>query len=57
MSNNYATNQRNVIDEAMVCDESFTSNSTESMGDLLAAADSSSLGLKFYNLQIKIDIN
>lgn len=44
MSNNYTTNQRNAIDEAMVCDESFTSNSTESMGDLLAAADSSSLG-------------
>lgn len=28
----------------MVCDESFTSNSTESMGDLLNQADSSSLG-------------
>lgn len=36
------------VDEAVVCDESFTSNSTESMGDLLAgnAADSSSLGKK-----------
>ncbi|CAD7081508.1 unnamed protein product [Hermetia illucens] len=32
------------LDEAMICDESFTSNSSESMGDLLATADSSSLG-------------
>ncbi|XP_059614538.1 ubiquitin carboxyl-terminal hydrolase 32 isoform X2 [Phlebotomus argentipes] len=32
------------FDEAVVCDESFTSNSTESMGDLLTAADSTSLG-------------
>lgn len=32
------------LDEAVVCDESFTSNSTESMGDLLYAGDSSSLG-------------
>ncbi|XP_053661152.1 ubiquitin carboxyl-terminal hydrolase 32 [Anopheles marshallii] len=32
------------VDEAMICDESFTSNSTESMGDLLGAGDSSSLG-------------
>ena len=32
------------VDEAMICDESFTSNSTESMGDLLNTADSSSLG-------------
>lgn len=35
---------RNSLDEAVVCDESFTSNSTESMGDLLFAGDSSSLG-------------
>lgn len=34
----------NSLDEAVVCDESFTSNSTESMGDLLCAGDSSSLG-------------
>ncbi|XP_058455432.1 ubiquitin carboxyl-terminal hydrolase 32 isoform X2 [Malaya genurostris] len=32
------------VDEAMICDESFTSNSTESMGDLLNTGDSSSLG-------------
>ncbi|XP_058060610.1 ubiquitin carboxyl-terminal hydrolase 32 [Anopheles bellator] len=36
------------VDEAMICDESFTSNSTESMGDLLGVGgtcgDSSSLG-------------
>uniref|UniRef100_A0A1L8DSS4 ubiquitinyl hydrolase 1 n=1 Tax=Nyssomyia neivai TaxID=330878 RepID=A0A1L8DSS4_9DIPT len=32
------------FDEAVVCDESFTSNSTESMGDLLTAGDSTSLG-------------
>uniref|UniRef100_A0A182M9T8 ubiquitinyl hydrolase 1 n=1 Tax=Anopheles culicifacies TaxID=139723 RepID=A0A182M9T8_9DIPT len=32
------------VDEAMICDESFTSNSTESMGDLLGTGDSSSLG-------------
>ncbi|CAB3219962.1 unnamed protein product [Arctia plantaginis] len=35
--------QRN-IDEAIVCDESFTTNSTESMGSLLWRADSASLG-------------
>lgn len=35
---------RNSLDEAVVCDESFTSNSTESMGDLLFTGDSSSLG-------------
>lgn len=34
----------NSLDEAVICDESFTSNSTESMGDLLFAGDSSSLG-------------
>uniref|UniRef100_A0A2M4A0P1 ubiquitinyl hydrolase 1 n=1 Tax=Anopheles triannulatus TaxID=58253 RepID=A0A2M4A0P1_9DIPT len=43
----------NAVDEAMICDESFTSNSTESMGDLLGGGgslgavgggDSSSLG-------------
>lgn len=34
----------NSVDEAVICDESFTSNSTESMGDLLCTADSSSLG-------------
>ncbi len=40
------TNQRSIIgtDYGVVCDESFTSNSTESTGDLLATADSSSLG-------------
>lgn len=40
------TNQRSIIgtDYGVVCDESFTSNSTESTNDLLAAADSSSLG-------------
>ncbi|XP_037024901.1 ubiquitin carboxyl-terminal hydrolase 32 isoform X4 [Bradysia coprophila] len=40
------TNQRSMIgtDYGVVCDESFTSNSTESTGDLLATADSSSLG-------------
>lgn len=33
------------VDEAVICDESFTSNSTESMGDLLnTGGDSSSLG-------------
>uniref|UniRef100_W4VR89 ubiquitinyl hydrolase 1 n=1 Tax=Corethrella appendiculata TaxID=1370023 RepID=W4VR89_9DIPT len=37
-------NHRNNVDEAMICDESFASNSTESMGDLLGQADSSSLG-------------
>lgn len=42
-------NQNGVVgvDEAIICDESFTSNSTESMGDLLGigvSADSSSLG-------------
>lgn len=44
---NYNHHQRQisgVVDEAVVCDESFTSNSTESMGDLLGTADSSSLG-------------
>lgn len=34
----------NHLDEAVVCDESFTSNSTESMGDLLCVGDTSSLG-------------
>lgn len=43
-SANVANNGLNSLDEAVVCDESFTSNSTESMGDLLYAADSSSLG-------------
>lgn len=38
---NYMNNR---IDEAMICDESFTSNSIESMGDLLGIGDSSSLG-------------
>lgn len=38
---NYINNR---IDEAMICDESFTSNSIESMGDLLGTGDSSSLG-------------
>ncbi|XP_068623837.1 ubiquitin carboxyl-terminal hydrolase 32 [Battus philenor] len=33
-----------VLDEAIVCDESFTSNSTESMGSLLWRAETSSLG-------------
>lgn len=37
-------NGTNSLDEAVVCDESFTSNSTESMGDLLNVGDSSSLG-------------
>ncbi|CAH1641332.1 unnamed protein product [Spodoptera littoralis] len=32
------------IDEAIVCDESFTSNSTESMGSLLWRAETGSLG-------------
>ena len=43
---NYCKNSTrpNLVDEAMICDESFTSNSTESMGDLLGAGDSSSLG-------------
>lgn len=44
---NYNHHQRQIsgaVDEAVVCDESFTSNSTESMGDLLGTADSSSLG-------------
>ncbi|XP_053671807.1 ubiquitin carboxyl-terminal hydrolase 32 [Anopheles nili] len=38
------TNSSGTVDEAMICDESFTSNSTESMGDLLGTGDSSSLG-------------
>lgn len=42
--NNGANNGLNSLDEAVVCDESFTSNSPETMGDLLYAADSSSLG-------------
>lgn len=45
---NYTVNRTiasgNSVDEAVICDESFTSNSTESMGDLLCTADSSSLG-------------
>lgn len=32
------------IDEAIVCDESFTTNSTESMGSLLWRADTASVG-------------
>ncbi|KAL0867476.1 hypothetical protein ABMA27_008262 [Loxostege sticticalis] len=32
------------LDEAIVCDESFTSNSTESMGSLLWRAETASLG-------------
>lgn len=47
-ASNYTINRNitsgNSVDEAVICDESFTSNSTESMGDLLCAADSSSLG-------------
>uniref|UniRef100_A0A182PRW5 ubiquitinyl hydrolase 1 n=1 Tax=Anopheles epiroticus TaxID=199890 RepID=A0A182PRW5_9DIPT len=42
MPNGGTTN--GTVDEAMICDESFTSNSTESMGDLLGTGDSSSLG-------------
>ena len=39
------TNGPESVDEAMACDESFTSNVTESLGDLLGAGgDSSSLG-------------
>ncbi|KAJ6636569.1 Ubiquitin carboxyl-terminal hydrolase 32, partial [Pseudolycoriella hygida] len=40
------TSQRSIIgtDYGVVCDESFASNSTESNGDLLGTADSSSLG-------------
>ena len=38
------TNGPESVDEAMVCDEIFTSNATESMGDYLGAGDSSSLG-------------
>ncbi|XP_049878866.1 ubiquitin carboxyl-terminal hydrolase 32 isoform X2 [Pectinophora gossypiella] len=33
-----------VLDDAIVCDESFTSNSTESMGSLLWRAETASLG-------------
>lgn len=48
-ASNYTVNRAhliagNSVDEAVICDESFTSNSTESMGDLLCTADSSSLG-------------
>lgn len=47
-ASNYTINRHitsgNSVDEAVICDESFTSNSTESMGDLLCTADSSSLG-------------
>lgn len=49
-SSTNSNHQRQIsgVDEAVVCDESFTSNSTESMGDLLGAvADSSSLGMRF----------
>ena len=42
------------VDEAVVCDESFNSSSTESMGDLLTTADSSSLGLYLLGLFIII---
>ncbi|XP_040155905.1 ubiquitin carboxyl-terminal hydrolase 32 isoform X2 [Anopheles arabiensis] len=41
---NGGTSNGGAVDEAMICDESFTSNSTESMGDLLGTGDSSSLG-------------
>lgn len=41
---NYTIRNVNGVDEAMICDESFNSNSTESMGDLLGTGDSSSLG-------------
>ncbi|XP_055640764.1 ubiquitin carboxyl-terminal hydrolase 32 isoform X2 [Toxorhynchites rutilus septentrionalis] len=50
MASSYANSRNSAIatiagvDEAMICDESFTSNSTESMGDLLNTGDSSSLG-------------
>lgn len=45
------------VDEAMICDESFTSNSTESMGDLLNTADSSSLGSGSSGISIGRQIN
>lgn len=45
------------VDEAMICDESFTSNSTESMGDLLNTADSSSLGSGSSGISIGKQIN
>ncbi|XP_062555918.1 ubiquitin carboxyl-terminal hydrolase 32 isoform X2 [Armigeres subalbatus] len=50
IASSYAINRNNAassvagVDEAIICDESFTSNSTESMGDLLNTGDSSSLG-------------
>ncbi|XP_055541927.1 ubiquitin carboxyl-terminal hydrolase 32 isoform X2 [Wyeomyia smithii] len=50
IASSYSINRKNAtaaivgVDEAMICDESFTSNSTESMGDLLNTGDSSSLG-------------
>lgn len=50
MASSYANSRNSAmatiagVDEAMICDESFTSNSTESMGDLLNTGDSSSLG-------------
>ncbi|XP_065087260.1 ubiquitin carboxyl-terminal hydrolase 32 isoform X3 [Ochlerotatus camptorhynchus] len=50
IASSYAISRNNAVatvagvDEAIICDESFTSNSTESMGDLLNAGDSSSLG-------------
>lgn len=44
ISRNNAASAVTGVDEAMICDESFTSNSTESMGDLLNTGDSSSLG-------------
>nr|XP_029727906.1 ubiquitin carboxyl-terminal hydrolase 32 isoform X3 [Aedes albopictus] len=50
IASSYAISRNNAVgavpgvDEAMICDESFTSNSTESMGDLLNTGDSSSLG-------------
>ncbi|XP_013149041.1 PREDICTED: ubiquitin carboxyl-terminal hydrolase 32 [Papilio polytes] len=41
---NCCRNTPRAIDDAIVCDESFTSNSTESMGSLLWRAETSSLG-------------
>lgn len=34
------------IDEALVCDESFNTNSMESVGDQIIIADNCSLGMK-----------
>ncbi|XP_055612922.1 ubiquitin carboxyl-terminal hydrolase 32 [Uranotaenia lowii] len=51
IASSYANSRQNAsatiagVDEAVICDESFNSNSTESMGDLLnTGGDSSSLG-------------